>query len=37
MNARNFEKWNAKKLIPNLSFQSVAQSRYETPEITSFK
>jgi len=34
MNARNFEKWNAKKLTPNLSLQSVAQSRYETPEIT---
>jgi len=35
MNATSFEKWNAKKLTPNLSFQSVAQSRYETPEITS--
>jgi len=37
MNARNFEKWNAKKLTPNLSLQSVAQSRYEIPEITSSK
>jgi len=35
MNATSFEKWNAKKLTPNLLFQSVAQSRYETPEITS--
>jgi hypothetical protein len=33
-NAKNFEKWNAKRLTPNLSLQSVAQSRYETPEIT---
>jgi hypothetical protein len=36
MNATSFEKWNTKKLTPNLSFQSVAHSRYETPEITSF-
>jgi hypothetical protein len=35
MNATKFEKWIAKKLIPNLSLQSVAQSRFEIPEITS--
>jgi hypothetical protein len=35
MNATNFENWNATKLTPNLSLQSVAQSRYETPELTS--
>jgi hypothetical protein len=36
MNATDFEKWNAKKLTPNVSLQSVAQSRYKTPDITSY-